>query len=107
MEPNKMTPTPWKVIKFSSFPTNITGASRDNDICEMSNTHDKVVQNANAQAIVTAVNSTYGAGIDPQSIPALLETLNKIINVNYAWGISSQLEMVKEWAKAAIEKAKL
>lgn len=60
-----------------------------------------------AARIALACNNTYGAGIDPAGVRDMLKTLQQIENVHYGWTEAHQLEMIKEWAKAAIEKAKL
>lgn len=64
---------------------------------------------ANSEAIVMAVNSTYGAGINPESVKDIRDTLNAILNIQLNGGDLSDLrhyDLLQE-AKAAIEKAKL
>lgn len=38
---------------------------------------------ANAKAIVTAVNNTYGKGINPEAVPDLLGALRTLLQVNH------------------------
>lgn len=117
MELNKMTPTPWKIIKYKSWSTNVVGKGELNDICEMSGTHSKSIQNANAAAIVSAVNNTYGAGIRPDGVKELFDAAQDLLaRVNRAreilqnpsspshgnWGM-----LDTEKLTAALEKAKL
>jgi hypothetical protein len=62
----------------------------------------------NANAIVTAINSTYGKGIDPSSVPELLEAL-KIAENYLMFSIQNGAigEVHKDYliVKAAIDKA--
>ena len=37
------------------------------------------IQESNAHAIVTAVNNTYGKGIDPETVPELLKQLKALV----------------------------
>lgn len=108
---------PWKVKKFSHWATNVVGQGAGNDICEMSSTLSKVVQNDNAAAIVSAVNNTYGAGIRPDGVKELFDAAQDLLaRVNRAreilqnpsspshgnWGM-----LDTEKLTAALEKAKL
>src|ERR1700690_482164 len=75
---SKMTPTPWSyqyddngfyVIEAKGMPSPyITATGNEAD-----------VDGFNAEAIVTAINSTYGKGIDPSSVPELLNALKNIL----------------------------
>jgi hypothetical protein len=88
---NNMTPTPWKVAKFKSWSTNVVGQGESNDICEMSGTHPKATQNENAKAIVSAVNSTYGNGINPEAVK---EMYAAVLALNdYAEYVAAKNEM--------------
>lgn len=110
-----MTPLPWRIKKFSAFNTNILGNGewgRENDICEMSGTHSKSAQNTNAAAIVSAVNATYGSGIDPLAVKDLLDVLVALMPNDSVYdlpkGSNLQLTIPVEIfanAKAAISKA--
>lgn len=61
---------------------------------------------ANASAIVSAVNNTYGAGINPDAVPELHRTLKNMCNY-FEWLIKDPNFPAYKEAKAAIEKAKL
>lgn len=104
----KITPTPWILIKNPHRPTEVTDQTGDNTILEMSSTHLKTTQNYNASAIVFAVNNTYGAGIRPESVPDLLKALNLIAKHFFHEGNNSYESLgLQSIYKAAIEKAKL
>jgi len=109
MKQNKMTPTPWELLPNLQ----IMGHQRWYEIQSKAGIeiaiiypehHERTVAKKNAEAIVSAVNNTYGAGINPEAVPDMLKSLNAILNVHYGWTEKYQLKMVKEWAKAAIEK---
>lgn len=110
MEQNKMTPTPWNI-------------SSDKENSELWIEHEKVSYviaslfceplddqtRADAHAIVTAVNSTYGAEINPEAVKDIRDTLKAILNIQLNGGDLSDLQhydLLQE-AKAAIEKSKL
>lgn len=107
MSKDKMTPTPWKVKKFKNWATNVVGKEEGDDICELSNTNSKKVQNTNAAAIVSAVNNTYGAAINPEAIPELMRVLKWIIEETGPNEDSAPSIEAITAAKAALEKAKL
>ncbi len=68
---------------------------------------------SNAEAIVTAVNNTYGKGINPESVPTLLATLEEILKDAQHISIDKETEEedynilkgIIGMAKIAIEKA--
>lgn len=124
MEQNKMTPTPWKIRKHKSWSTNVVGKDELNDICEMSGTHSKSIQNANASAIVSAINNTYGAGINPEAVPELIKAAIALLAYEQKEGlfddyvnngdgysptleVSGTLRIILNAIKSTIEKAKL
>ena len=99
---DKMTPTPWEVREpiTHMFASIIAAKSLDqvdsyvaaifkSDDCEM-----------NASAIVSAVNNTYGSGINPEAVPELLRALKEVISV------SDRKTDIYDRAKAAIKKAR-
>jgi len=87
-KPN-ITPTPWMVMenkKDNEFAIKEKDLFRDGQwmlsdrICTMG--HYTTQNENNAQAIVTAVNCTYGKGIDPEKIGEVLRCLEGIIKTN-------------------------
>jgi len=85
---NNITKTPWRCDerdnpKESSIPFAIIGNIGNGycepvaDICNFPPASDgqSARQKNNGQAIVNAINFTYGKGIDPSSVPELLEAL--------------------------------
>jgi hypothetical protein len=72
---NKMSPAPWKI---KATPSQTGGALSDANgnmflrVYSSSNTKEQ-----DASAIVSAINNTYGKGIDPSSVPDLLEALKQ------------------------------
>lgn len=107
MSENKMTPTPWSISPFKS---GMVGINYDNPlisetICQITGSHPQY----NAAAIVSAINGTYGIGIDPDAIKELQESLEQF--TKYPW-LAKAIEDAGgtpnlERSKAAIEKAKL
>lgn len=72
MKKPNITPTPWMVDPKAKL--RIT--SNENTVCSTSvgQSGDKLeIEQENAQAIVTAVNCTYGANINPEKIQELIE----------------------------------
>jgi hypothetical protein len=73
----KMTLPPWQIDEIKDE-INIIGAdSYGESICTLYSDPMDEDTRANAKAIVTAINFTYGKGIDPSSVPELLEALKK------------------------------
>lgn len=100
MEQNKMTPTPWSyeyddngfyVIKAAGMPSPYIAATGNESDWD----------GGNSEAIVKAVNSTYGAGINPEAVSDLRDALQSIL-----LGVTLHPQL-RETAEAAIEKAKL
>lgn len=121
MEQNKMTPTPWVAGGTYPYKGNegyILDTSKPEVlVCKTFGSIDENSpplgeQAANSKAIVTAVNFTYGASINPEAVPDLLASLNVLIE-RYSDMIISELSADPDdhpdihAAKAAIEKAKL
>jgi hypothetical protein len=88
MNDNKMSPAPWKidggfVTEHDSYAciigSTISAPIRETHIAEVYSEDEN--ETANAKAIVSAINNTYGKGIDPSSIPELLEALKDLMDV--------------------------
>lgn len=108
MSQNKMSPAPWKI---AATPSQTGGSLSDANgnkflrVYSYSNTKEE-----DASAIVSAVNNTYGSGVNPEAVPDLLKALKAMVmtedlrsnnNKNYIFTPSYHS------AKAAIDKAKL
>lgn len=81
MEQNKIPPTPWesksmKVIGVES--TRIMDA-HGYYIAHQEGIRSLTERDNISNAIVTAVNNTYGKGIQPESVPGLLTALQNIL----------------------------
>jgi|SRR5580693_9375810 hypothetical protein len=117
MSKDKMTPTPWKVeITESKFPVYSVTADieegANNTICNLftATMGEKESQEFNASAIVSAVNNTYGAAIDPNQVPDLLraaEMLLKLSNGLLSGTAYRNPDETISFAKATIDKARL
>ena len=116
MEQNKMTPTPW--ISGGSFPYKgnegyifATSMRPEVLVCKTFGSSDENCppldeQLANSAAIVSAINGTYGKGIDPSAVGDLLSSIKELrdqfAKVNKFY--SKDHEILGR-ADAAIEKA--
>lgn len=113
MEQNKMTAFPWAVddetakdelyIVSNGIPDTFFAIA--SLLCDPMDDETR----ANAKGIVTAVNATHGAGINPESVKDIRDTLQAILNIQLNGGDLSDLQhydLLQE-AKAAIEKSKL
>lgn len=110
MSKDKMTPTPWALSNIDE-----EGDARvisraiglyANQICLPPHKDLESAENwcLNAQAIVSAVNNTYGAEINPECVPSMLDALKEIHDIwGQEWGWRDHPAFLK--AKAAIEKA--
>lgn len=108
---DKMTPTPWLVTANENWI--YSGAGKDlvpnggDIICLEPDMEDSRLRfPANAQAIVSAVNGTYGLGINPEAVPELLRTLKNLCEY-FEWAIGDPNFPAYREAKEAINKAKL
>lgn len=73
-----MTKCPWVVKKGETFSLMIDSLKDVDPAISVGASFTSLRwDNANAQAIVTAVNATYGAGYDPQKIEPLINVVNK------------------------------
>jgi hypothetical protein len=122
---NKMTPTPW--VAGGSFPYKgnegyifATSMRPEILVCKTFGSIDENIapvleQIENSKAIVSAVNNTYGAGINPETVPELVEALHLLMsfseehpkNKDTWWNRGAPSAEALSKAKAAIEKAKL
>lgn len=120
----KITPTPWHYT-WDDNGFHFIWADKEMPrpyICATGRSDPKDVNEANAEAIVSAVNNTYGIGISPEKVPKLLKALETIA----AWpgnlpderytsktgpndaALRGELVVVmRSLAKSAIEKSKL
>jgi hypothetical protein len=108
---DKMTPTPWEArieqdhsIHISSSSDSITYV-----ICTCYCEPLDETTKADAAAIVSAVNGTWGTGINPEGVPEikkcleeLLVQFEKVVDPKY----TLDFMLIRE-AKAAIEKAQI
>lgn len=83
-----MTPTPWAAVKVCNGQfewASIDGPEGGEAIADMSKTYLKGSDKWNdpdTQAIVLAVNNTFGRNIKPEAVPDLLEALEFIVKGN-------------------------
>lgn len=113
MSTDKMTPTPgpWKVVP-ARYPenacTSIYSGRKEISIVSNSQAVPAPESDYNAEAIVSAINNTYGAGINPEAVPDLLQAIKELkqafIRANKFY---SKDHEILGLANAAIEKAKL
>lgn len=119
MSKDKMTTTPW--VAGGSFPYKgnegyifATSMRPEILVCKTfglidENTPPLGEQMENSKAIVSAVNNTYGVGINPQAVLGLLDSLNRVLlgwaPLNESYVVIPKIEI--EIIKATIEKAKL
>lgn len=106
---NKLSRPPWIIGKVSlneQSSTTFRIDSRIQDIHIAEVYGEGKEDDTNAAAIVSAVNNTYGAGINPAAVPEMLEALKKVM----AYFDDDHLYTDSPTPKAvfaAIEKAKL
>lgn len=100
MSENKMTAAPWRIDERGF----VLGRGLNWAIIDPDD-----VSRADITAIVSAINNTYGASINPEAVPdmkkvliELLAQFEKVVEPKY----TLDFMLIKE-AKAAIEKAKL
>lgn len=122
MEQNKMTPAKdWKIVRSNPL-SNGTGYCIDLEI-EGTNTHldfwvhgNMVESEAKAKlyvhSIVTAVDSTFGAGINPEAVVGLLTATVELVSAldnlrqdDLTDAAKTRVSRYLREAKAAIEKA--
>lgn len=105
MEQNKMSALPWSVKLFDDTePIRIAIMCPSYGVARI-NYNDIVapVSLADAEAIVSAVNNTYGQNIHPEAIPEVVRTLKNLIDY-FDWLIKDPNFPAYREAKAAIEK---
>jgi len=105
---DKMTPTPWEIDEVEDELHIVRVGGFPESVCALYSEPMDDETKANAFAIVSAVNATYGAGINPEAVPDLLESLKetlaqfKKIDKHY-----SKDHEIMARAEAAIEKAQI
>src|SRR6202021_1990042 len=73
----KISPLPWVMNPYNRgvISTDTDDAVKRESICIIYGDPD----GGNAEAILTAINSTYGKGIDPSSVPELVEAMKEMM----------------------------
>jgi hypothetical protein len=125
----KITPLPWGIYEDETI--EIFGNNELSSVCTMqfANEEEKEMAREEAKTIVSAVNNTYGAGINPEAVPELVNLLKRLVEKeekaykgrvesanhfnNNADGVGVKFDYetpvaLPKWvleAKAAIEKA--
>lgn len=107
MEQNKMTPTPWNFTWDDNGFHFVWADERMPRpyICATGRSDPDDINESNAKAIVSAINNTYGAGINPEAITDLLKAAQDFVS-KVEEGKAKSKESYSKF-KAAIEKAKL
>lgn len=106
MSENIMTPAPWKVSPALSDKQQIAILNTGKDqhlIAEVIRGNG----NSNAAAIVSAINNTYGAGINPEGVKDLLEALKEAKRMYEELQPAGGWQGVYDEIEAAIKKASL
>jgi hypothetical protein len=107
---DKITPTPWKVDDDGKA-ISIMDNAEIVYVAHWVYGSDKKIVMMNANGIVSAVNNTYGSGINPEMVPKLLDALeNILLDVTPANGRADTMEIPKVTVKIIrqlIDKAKL
>jgi len=100
-----ITPGPWYIqVPFCIGNDKEAFINSHDCVCKVQKYADShTISNANAEAIITAVNNTYHKGINPEAVPEMLEVLNKIANYNPDGNIERIISMASE----IIQKATL
>lgn len=116
MSKDKMTPTPWKVDPREYYNLNMCPVPY-REIGSINApwwvAHVKEGEGTgrpDAEAIVSAVNNTYGAGINPEAVKDLLDATEMLYRLaNAALGSTSykNADETLAFAKAAIEKSQI
>jgi hypothetical protein len=110
---NKMASTPWKLVELPGG-HNWSIIEEESDIHLANVGDDRTSDKAgylpgnailkNAEAIVSAVNSTWGSGINPEAVPELFKILVEIFHSPR--GVGLPVDLVNKMQKA-IDKSKL
>jgi len=104
MSENKMIMPPWVIDEIRDEIHIIGANSYGESICALySDPMDEDVR-ANARAIVSAVNNTYGSGVNPEAVPELLNALKFVRDAPQFNRMDWKLKVTID---AAIAKAKL
>lgn len=97
---NKITPTPWQISQFKEMNIGINYDSplEAETICQVTGNNAR-----NANAIVSAVNGTYGKLINPEAVGDLLESVKELVE---SWDDSRmELHELIEHSRKVLEKA--
>lgn len=110
MQTPTITPTPWEARiednKYIHIASSLAHVSHVTASVYCDPLDD--LAKADAEAIVKAVNGTYGAGINPESVEMLKDVAEHIIRmISLAPEIESSFPSLVKKAKAALEKSKL
>src|ERR1700754_4891635 len=107
----KISPTPWLIDKeYRQQIISDTPLLFENLICCSPDINLRSFEywSENANAIVTAVNATYGQGINPESIELLKGVAEHVLNmVKLDSSISNSFPQLVKKASKALEKSKL
>jgi hypothetical protein len=104
---NKMINTPW-VIDEIRDEIHITGAnSYGESICALYSDPMDDETRANAKAIVSAVNNTYGIGVNPDCVEDLLDACKEALRMYEEIEPAGGWQGVHDSLKSAIDKATL
>lgn len=109
MEQNKIPPTPWesKSMKVVGVESTRIMDCHGYYVAHQEGIRPLIERDNISNAIVTAVNFTYGASINPEAVPDLLRTLKWLTEeTGPNEDAVPSIEAIRS-AKAAIEKAKL
>jgi len=110
-----ITPTPWSVSENPiESPNNDTAATiwKDNKstgstlICDVSRSPDDIQGKANAQAIIAAVNGTYGIGFPSENIPELIRLFKELCRFDHAMRKGAESLVTPDNFLKAIEESK-
>lgn len=126
MEQNKITPTPWEIqTRFLIGNPDKVFINGHSNVCELRIGNRSMSEgNADAEAIVSAINNTYGAGINPEAVPELIKAAIALLAYEQKEGlfddyvnngdgysptleVSGTLRIILNAIKSTIEKAKL
>lgn len=106
MEKLKITEGEWEAVKYSDNRLGVgaKGKPTGSQVCIMNKFRSET--EANAKAIVKAVNNTYGKGIDPEAVPDMKEALILAYKDYQNEGAESSIEYEQALIKA-LKKAEI
>jgi hypothetical protein len=74
------TPTPWEIDEIEDELHIVRVGGFPESVCALYSDPMDDETKANASAIVSAVNNTYGAGINPEAVPVLLKAFQRLLD---------------------------